>query len=166
MQFLIDESLSPQLATFVKRLGYDALSAREAGLKGCSDIQIIEWAQKNNNAIITGDLDRIVLSFEGLGVAGIFFAGLMFTTALTTAPAIASFLLLAHAYHPLILASVGAIGAMIADTIMFKDLKSIAGKDINIGVGKSLRVPHIKSRFMKLISPLLAGFLIASPPAG
>lgn len=57
MQFLIDESLSPQLATFVKRLGYDALSVREAGLKGCSDIQIIEWAQKNNNAIITGDLD-------------------------------------------------------------------------------------------------------------
>ena len=57
MQFLIDESLSPQLATFVKMLGYDSLSVREAGLKGCSDIQIIEWAQKNNNTIITGDLD-------------------------------------------------------------------------------------------------------------
>ena len=57
MQFLIDESLSPQLATLLKRLGYDALSAREAGLKGCSDIKIIEWAQKNNSTIITGDLD-------------------------------------------------------------------------------------------------------------
>ncbi|MBI2550274.1 DUF5615 family PIN-like protein [Candidatus Woesearchaeota archaeon] len=57
MQFLIDESLSPQLATFVKGLGYDALSVREASLKGCSDIQIIEWAQKNNSVIITGDLD-------------------------------------------------------------------------------------------------------------
>ena len=46
MQFLIDESLSPQLATFMKKLGYDAVSVREVGLKGCSDIQIIEWAQK------------------------------------------------------------------------------------------------------------------------
>lgn len=51
MQFLIDESLSPQLATLLKRLGYDALSAREAGLKGCFDIKIIEWAQKNNSTI-------------------------------------------------------------------------------------------------------------------
>ncbi len=57
MQFLIDESLSPILATYLKQLGYDAVSVREAQLKGSSDSQIIEWAQKNNNAIITGDLD-------------------------------------------------------------------------------------------------------------
>ena len=57
MQFLIDESLSPSLATYLKQLGYDAGSVREAQLKGCSDIQIIEWARNNNNAIITGDLD-------------------------------------------------------------------------------------------------------------
>ncbi len=57
MRFLIDESLSPKLATHLKGLGYDALSAREAGLKGCSDVQIIEWAQKNNSIIVTGDLD-------------------------------------------------------------------------------------------------------------
>ncbi len=57
MQFLIDESLSPNLATFLKELGYDALSAREAGLKGLPDNKIIEWAQKNNSIVITGDLD-------------------------------------------------------------------------------------------------------------
>lgn len=57
MQFLIDESLSPSLAAYLKQLGYDAVSVREAQLKGCPDSQIIEWSQKNNNAIITGDLD-------------------------------------------------------------------------------------------------------------
>ena len=57
MRFLIDESLSPQLATLLKGLGYDAIPVREAGLKGCSDTRIIEWAQKNNSVIITGDLD-------------------------------------------------------------------------------------------------------------
>jgi predicted nuclease of predicted toxin-antitoxin system len=57
MKFLVDESLSPQIAAYLKELGYEAESVRDIGLKGAADNKIIEWAQKNKNPIITGDLD-------------------------------------------------------------------------------------------------------------
>ncbi len=55
--FLIDESLSPNLANKIRQLGYSAKSVREIKLKGSDDIKIVEWAIKNNSIIITGDLD-------------------------------------------------------------------------------------------------------------
>lgn len=53
--FLIDESLSPYLVNKLKRLGYSAKSVREINLESSDDIQIVEWAIKNNAVIITGD---------------------------------------------------------------------------------------------------------------
>ena len=55
--FLIDESLSPELAIKLKQLGYSVNHARESELKGADDIKIVEWAIKNKAIIITGDLD-------------------------------------------------------------------------------------------------------------
>lgn len=55
--FLVDESLSPNLAIRLRQLGYNAKSVREIKLKGSNDIKIIEWAIKNNAVIIAGDLD-------------------------------------------------------------------------------------------------------------
>ena len=55
--FLVDESLSPKLAVKLGELGYSAKSVREIGLKGFDDIEMVEWAIKNNAVIITGDLD-------------------------------------------------------------------------------------------------------------
>lgn len=55
--FLVDESLSPELAVKLANLGYSATHAREVQLKGSDDIKIIEWAIKNKAIIIAGDLD-------------------------------------------------------------------------------------------------------------
>ena len=55
--FLVDESLSPNLAIKLKQLGYFVKSVRDIKLKGADDIKIVEWAIKNNAVIITGDLD-------------------------------------------------------------------------------------------------------------
>ena len=55
--FLIDESLSPNLAITLRQLGYSAKSVREIKLKGADDIKIVEWAIKNDAVIIAGDLD-------------------------------------------------------------------------------------------------------------
>ena len=55
--FLIDENLSPKAALYLRDLGYDAVAAREVGLKGVSDFSIIKWIQKTRRVIITGDLD-------------------------------------------------------------------------------------------------------------
>ena len=55
--FLIDESLSPNLAIMLRQLGYSAKSVIEIKLKGADDIKIAEWAIKNDAVIIAGDLD-------------------------------------------------------------------------------------------------------------
>lgn len=55
--FLVDESLSPGLATKLRELEYYAKSIREINLKGADDIRIIEWSIANNAVVITGDLD-------------------------------------------------------------------------------------------------------------
>ena len=55
--FLVDEDLSPLLAIRLNELGYNATSVREIKLKGADDVNIVEWAIKNNAVIITGDKD-------------------------------------------------------------------------------------------------------------
>lgn len=55
--FLVDESLSPELAIKLVQLGHSAKHAREVQLKGADDVKIVEWAIKNKAIIIAGDLD-------------------------------------------------------------------------------------------------------------
>ena len=56
-KFLVDEDLSPILATKLNQLGYKANSVRDIKLKGADDINIVEWSIKNSAVIITGDKD-------------------------------------------------------------------------------------------------------------
>ena len=55
--FLIDEDLSPYLAIRLIRLGYSTRTVKDIKLSGAEDIEIVEWAIRNNAVIITGDLD-------------------------------------------------------------------------------------------------------------
>ena len=55
-KFLVDENLSPILATFLQSLGYSAAAVRDVGLKGQADAEIISWCKTNNCVIITRDL--------------------------------------------------------------------------------------------------------------
>lgn len=54
--FLIDENLSPKLASFLRNLGYQASAVRDVSLKGKPDEEVIKFAQKKNLVIITCDL--------------------------------------------------------------------------------------------------------------
>ena len=56
-KFLIDENLSPLLAEYMKTLNYNAVSVREVELKGSSDMDLINWAQKEDATLVTCDLD-------------------------------------------------------------------------------------------------------------
>ena len=42
--FLVDESLSPELAKRLDQLGYSVKHAIEVQLKGSDDTKIVEWA--------------------------------------------------------------------------------------------------------------------------
>ena len=56
-QFLIDENLSPLLSDYLRSLNFDAKAARDVGLKGKSDEEIIKWIQRNKRVLITADSD-------------------------------------------------------------------------------------------------------------
>ncbi|MEM1553942.1 MAG: DUF5615 family PIN-like protein [Thermoproteota archaeon] len=51
---LLDEMYSG-LKPFMKILGWNAQSVEDAGLKGAEDIDIVEYALKNNLIIVTQD---------------------------------------------------------------------------------------------------------------
>ena len=56
-KFLIDENFSPLLSDYLRSLNYDAKAARDVGLKGKSDEEVIGWIQRNKRVLITADLD-------------------------------------------------------------------------------------------------------------
>jgi predicted nuclease of predicted toxin-antitoxin system len=66
-QFLIDENLSPLIASYLKRLGYRAKTVPELNLKGKTDQEIIEFSKKNGWIIITGDQEFGLFFYENFG---------------------------------------------------------------------------------------------------
>ena len=54
-KFLIDENLSPRLATILRSLGHNAVAVRDIGLRGHDDTVILAWAIAHERVIITRD---------------------------------------------------------------------------------------------------------------
>ncbi len=103
---------------------------------------------------------------HGLGqyeYAGAFFAGMLFSEGLTTPFGIAAFLTLAKDLNPFLMAAIGATGALCGDLLIYKLFSSQAGRRLKISQNESVKIPEIKNRFLKKISPLLAGIVLASP---
>lgn len=77
MRFLVDMTLSPQLALRLGQQGHDATHASEIGFHRASDEQIIAQARLESRIIITADLDfpRILALTYAEGPAIILFRG-------------------------------------------------------------------------------------------
>ena len=48
--------MSPQTVKLLRKLGYDVKGVAEAGLKGCEDDEVVNFAARENRIIITNDL--------------------------------------------------------------------------------------------------------------
>jgi len=57
MKFPVDMPLSPELATWLRSGGHDAVHAGEIGLDRASDVEIIQAAIAAAQTIVTADLD-------------------------------------------------------------------------------------------------------------
>lgn len=57
MSFLVDMPVSPEVAQWLNKKGYDAVHASQVGLDRAKDKEIIEVAKKQKRIIITADLD-------------------------------------------------------------------------------------------------------------
>lgn len=56
LKFIIDEDMPRSTARILKTKGYEVLDVRDFGLRGKSDDEIYEFAQKEKAVILTGDL--------------------------------------------------------------------------------------------------------------
>ncbi|MCR4314937.1 MAG: DUF5615 family PIN-like protein [Planctomycetes bacterium] len=57
MKLLLDENLSPETSEFLKNLGHDAETVRDAGMSGKDDEEIAVYAEKSGRIILTHNYD-------------------------------------------------------------------------------------------------------------
>ncbi|HLC39578.1 MAG TPA: hypothetical protein VJJ76_01720 [archaeon] len=102
------------------------------------------------------------------GYVGSFIAGLLFTYALTTAPATAAIFVLGKTLQtPFIIAVIGATGAVISDYLIFRfvrdrllnELKTTGEEILGRGIHFSVNPNGLAAK----VIPILAGLIIASP---
>ena len=75
MKILLDEMYAG-LKEYLEALGYQVVTAQEAGLKGCKDREVVEYAAKHNLLLLTEDQKPAELA-ELLGVKCVFISNMM-----------------------------------------------------------------------------------------
>jgi predicted nuclease of predicted toxin-antitoxin system len=75
MKILLDEMYAG-LKEYLETLGYEVLTAQEAGLKSAKDREVVEYAGKNGLVLVTQDQKPAELA-ELLGVRCVFISTLM-----------------------------------------------------------------------------------------
>ena len=75
MKILLDEMYAG-LKEYLETLGYQVLTAQEAGLKSAKDREVVEYAGKNTLVLITQDQNPAELA-ELSGVKCVFISNLM-----------------------------------------------------------------------------------------
>jgi predicted nuclease of predicted toxin-antitoxin system len=57
LKFVIDNALSPSLATGLKKAGHDAVHVRDLGMGMATDKEIMDFALKEDRVIVSADTD-------------------------------------------------------------------------------------------------------------
>lgn len=114
----------------------------------------------------TGTVREFLTATSEFEFLGAFIAGLFFTSAFTTAPAIVILGELAQTIDPWKVAAMGGMGALLADLFIFRFVKDHAAEDMAHLVKKYrlYRVRGVfKSRLVRWFVPFLGALIIASP---
>ena len=56
LKFVIDEDMPRSTAKILRARGFEALDVRDCGLRGKSDEEIFEFAQREKAVVLTGDM--------------------------------------------------------------------------------------------------------------
>ncbi len=107
----------------------------------------------------------LALSQESI-ILGSFVAGSFFTSVFTTAPAIVILGKLTQSHSILLVASIGAIGAMLGDFIIFRFVRDTVSEDLAFLIQKSrserfLHIFHL--RLFRWLIAFIGALIIASP---
>lgn len=55
-KFLVDEDMPRSTARALRDKGFDVADVRDSGLRGKSDEEVFDFAQRHNSVLITGDM--------------------------------------------------------------------------------------------------------------
>jgi predicted nuclease of predicted toxin-antitoxin system len=74
MKFIIDEDLSPRVAKYLcQEFCFDAIAIRDRGLLGATDIEVLDYAFKEDRMLVTAN----IRDFEKLAAAAEIHAGIV-----------------------------------------------------------------------------------------
>jgi hypothetical protein len=111
-------------------------------------------------------LEHILAATQGISFLESFMAGLFFTSAFTTIPAIAILGEIARDGNVITVAFFGAMGAVVGDFVIFTFVRDRLAEDLlhMLSAKRQERLKHlVERRLFRWITPLLAGAIIASP---
>jgi len=146
------------------------------------NIQIIlknwrRWKYKNTFMLIvslvaffylarTPAVENIIKHVGTLGYLGAFLTGIFFVSTFTVAPAAVILFHLADQLHPLEVALLAGLGAMVGDYIIFRFMKDKVFEEL-LPVIRKMHTPKIKilfkSPYFAWVLPVFGAFIIASP---
>jgi len=117
--------------------------------------------------ILSSSQIRTLISSAGTwGYLGAFIVGAFYTYSISSPPAAAVFYVLAQNINPFVAATLGGLGAMCGDFVIYKFIKTDILPEAKL-LAKDLKIPKIKDgkilHIIKKIAPFIAGFIIASP---
>lgn len=112
---------------------------------------------------LSGSLQKFFDELGNYGYIGSFVSGFLFTYGVTTPFALAAFFILAENLNIWLLTLLGSLGGLIGEYFIYDFAKKESGKSIKISKNKRIRVPEIKSKFLRKISILIAAIIIATP---
>lgn len=116
--------------------------------------------------IHSGIIHTILGSFDGAPIIASFVAGFFFTSIFTTVPAIAALYEICQDTPLLLVATVGAMGAVIGDLIIFRFVKDDIAEDVQFLFNKRkfTRFFHLfNTKLFEWSLPLVGALIIASP---
>lgn len=114
----------------------------------------------------TGTAQYLVASLGSLQLFGVFMAGMFFTSAFTTAPAIVLLGTLAKTTPMPLLVILGSLGAVLGDYIIFIFVKDRVSEDLKylLSFSRSQRFLAIfRTRLFSFFVPFIGALIIASP---
>lgn len=114
----------------------------------------------------TGAAHEFILSLGGLKWLGIVVAGMFFTSIFTTAPSIILLGQFAETTPLLVLATLGALGAVLGDYIIFRLVRDRMAEDLKyllLFTGSNRFSNIFKTELFHFFMPFIGAIIIASP---
>lgn len=114
----------------------------------------------------TDAFTNIIISIGELKWIGILFAGVFFTSIFTTVPAIALLGEFSQTTPFIVVATIGGLGAVLGDYIIFHFVKSRFSEDVNYLLSFTRKKRYFaifKTKLFRFFLPFIGALIIASP---